>query len=134
MRKLGVLIEALSTRFLWLPFFFALPFVVLCPSKALKLVLFGLAVPVSVALHEFLHVVLLPPNGFILRKGTFLTIEVVGNASRETLFLSSILPGIVLGTVGLILLPGYGLVAIPFLLHFLTIPADIAGLGGIKLG
>lgn len=132
MKKFGILVEMLSIKFLWLPLVFSVPLAFLCPSKGVDFVLFGLGIPIGFALHEYLHIALLPQDSFTFRKNTFAVVEVSGEVSSEVLFLSSILPGLVLGSLGLVLLSFNGLIAIPFLIHFLTIPADIAGCGGIK--
>ena len=133
MKKLEVLVEVLSIKLLWLPFISAVPIAVLCPSKGISFLLFGLSIPLSIALHEFLHVLPLPPDSFSLRKGAFIAIEVVGNVPTETLVVSAILPGLVLGSIGFLLLSYDTLIALPFLMHVLSVPFDILGMGGIRL-
>jgi len=133
MRRLTVFMEVLSIKLLWMPLLFALPFAALCPLRGGRFIIFGLGVPISMALHEFLHVLLLPSNSFSLRKGTFVAVEIIGSVSGKVLFVSALLPGLVLGSVGLVLLSHDALVAFPFVVHLLAIPLDIAGMEGIHL-
>ncbi|ASJ12200.1 hypothetical protein [Thermococcus thioreducens] len=134
MRKLAVFGEVLSIKLLWLPLIFALPIASLCPSNGKSFLLFGAGIPISIALHEFLHVLLLPSGSFSLRKGAFIAVEITGNVPAFPLFVSALLPGLVLGSVGVLLLPHDALVAFPFVMHLLSVPLDIAGIGGIRLG
>ena len=133
MRKLAVLVEVLSIKLLWLPFLFAVPITLLCPTRGASFLLFGLGIPISMALHELLHVLPLPSGSFSLRKGAFIAVEVVSDIPSSILVVSAILPGLILGSVGLLLLSYNALVAFPFVIHLLSIPLDIAGIGGISL-
>jgi len=133
MKKSEVILKVLSTRLLWVPLLGALPFLLVWPALGLRLVTSASLLPLTFACHEFLHVVLLPDEGFSFRGGRFFEITVEKEVPPGMAFLSAILPAAVLGSIGLLVVRYDPLIAFPFLLHLIALPGDVAGLGGMRI-
>ncbi|ASJ10289.1 hypothetical protein A3L12_02750 [Thermococcus sp. P6] len=133
MKKSEVIPKVLFTRLLWVPLLGALPFLFVWPALGLRLVASASLLPLTFAVHEFLHVVLLPDDGFSFREGRFFEITVEKEVSPGMVFLSAILPAEVLGSIGLLVVCYDSLIAFPFLLHLIALPEDVAGVGGMRI-
>ncbi len=111
----------------WLFALMAVPFLWVGPWLFIRIELAILSIPISLLMHEMLHALPLPAKTRYTIIRTPFCLALTLNEPLPTpgrALLSACLPGLLLPAFGLWLMRYHVLIALPWLLHFISLPFD----------
>jgi hypothetical protein len=120
----------LKNKFLWMPLLVPIPVLFVWPTLFLRLEAMALLIPVTLFLHEWLHVMLASSScgqTAIVCDSIRIAVRLDRSIPPGRALLAALLPPLVISVSGILITLFDTLLGLPFLLHVFSIPCDLYG-------